>query len=51
MKLTIQMPSLRHLTEDEPARRQGVMRGELDDANRFALVAFADTDRRLSVLL
>jgi hypothetical protein len=38
------LPKLRHLTEDEAARRLGISRFELEEANRFAVVAFADPD-------
>ena len=44
LKLVMALPKLRHLTEDEAARRLGITRAELDEANGFALVAFADPD-------
>ena len=44
LKLAIALPKLRHLTEAEAARRLGITRAEFDEANRFALVCFADPD-------
>jgi hypothetical protein len=38
------LPKLKHLTEDEAARRLGVTLAELQEANTFALVTFADPD-------
>ena len=44
LSLVAALPKLKHLTEDEAARRLGATLAELQDANTFALVAFADAD-------
>jgi len=44
LALVAALPKLKHLTEDEAARRLGVTLAELEEANRFALVTFADPD-------
>ena len=42
--LVAALPKLRDLTREEAARRLGVTLAELDEANTFALVTFADPD-------
>ena len=44
LSLVAALPKLRRLTREEAARRLGVTLDELDEANRFALVTFADPD-------
>ena len=44
LRLVMALPKHRHLTKDEAARRLGVTLAELDEANTFALVTFADPD-------
>lgn len=44
LHLVMQLGRLRHLTEDEAARRLGVTLAELQEANNFARVPFADAD-------
>ena len=44
LSLVAALPKLRHLTREEAARRLGVTLAELDEANSFALVCFADPD-------
>jgi hypothetical protein len=44
LSLVAALPKLRHLTEEEAARRLGVTLAELQEANTFALVTFADPD-------
>jgi len=44
LSLVAALPKLKHLTREEAARRLKVSLEELDEASRFALVAFADPD-------
>jgi hypothetical protein len=44
LALVATLPKLKHLTEAEAARRVGVTLAELQEANTFALVTFADPD-------
>lgn len=44
LKILMAIPELRHLTREEAARRLAVTLAELDEANTFALVTFADPD-------
>jgi hypothetical protein len=44
LSLVAALPKLKHLTADEAARRLGLTLAELEEANRFALVPFADPD-------
>ena len=44
LSLVAALPKLKHLTRDAAARRLKATVEELDDANRFALVTFADPD-------
>ena len=44
LSLVAALPKLRHLTREEAARRLGITLAELDEANSFALVTFADPD-------
>jgi hypothetical protein len=49
LKVVMALPKLRRLTREEAARRLGITLAEFDEATRFALVTFADPDRKLSV--
>lgn len=44
LSLVAALPKLKRLTAEEAARRLGVTMAELEEANRFALVTFADAD-------
>ena len=44
LSLVAALPKLKHLTREEAARRLNVSLEELEEANRFALVTFADPD-------
>ena len=44
LSLVMALPKLKHLTREEAARRLKVTVEELDEADRFALVTFADPD-------
>jgi len=44
LSLVAALPKLKHWTEAEAARRLGVTVAELEEANSFALVVFADPD-------
>ena len=44
LSLVAALPKIKHLTEDEAARRLGVSLAELREANTFALIPFANPD-------
>ena len=44
LHIVMRLPKLKHLTEGEATRRLGITLAELEEANSFALVCFADPD-------